>query len=556
MRSAALALLILSSARMAAAQQVLQLDGEQIRIQRDHFGVPHIFASSERALFYGNGYAIAQDRLWQMERYRRDGRGEMAEIDAKALARDRDVRKLGYTEAERQQRFDQLSAKHQLHIKSYIDGVNAWINEAIASRQLPEGYAQNQIKPAPFRVTDSIAISDLMSLRFGSGGGAELRNQRYLNKLKEKFGAEIGLQIFDDLMWQNDPASPTTIVENTRRQPASRSALAKSQRTLPGFAFSEASLVRAETTADFTEIRAYAEQNGLFSRWGSYAWAVAPSRSVSGNAVLVGGPQMGFATPQIAHEVHLSGAGLNIIGMGFAGIPGVLIGHNDHLAWTTTSGLTDMEDVLVEKINPANRYQYWFRGRWHDMERRTETIQVRDGKPEVIEVCRTVHGPVLEWDKEQPVAYSLKRAFRGKELETMRAITGFWTSRNLNEFAANAKLIWLSHNFFVATLEGDIGYCTVAVRRCARIVSIRVYQPPALERKSGKAFSRSSRFRSGSIQHKGTCATGTTSRWITGTTARLQSGAPSFASIESPSSSRHDANSASNRFATSRLTLD
>jgi penicillin amidase len=217
-------------------------------------------------------------------------------------------------------------------------------------------------------------------------------------------------------------------------------------------------LARAESTADLTEIRAYAERNGLFSRWGSYAWAVAPSRSASGNAILVGGPQMGFSTPQIAHEVHLSGAGLNIIGMGFAGIPGVLIGHNDSIAWTTTSGLTDMEDVFVEKLNPSNKHQYWFRGRWHDMECRTETIQVRDTKPEVIEVCRTVHGPMLEWDDKEPLAYSLKRVFRGKELETMRAIAGFWTSRNLNEFANDAKLIWLTHNFIVATQQGDIGY--------------------------------------------------------------------------------------------------
>ena len=459
MKPAAVALLgILASVQMAAAQQVLQLDGEQIRVQRDRFGVPHIFANSERALFFGNGYAIAQDRLWQMERYRRDGRGEMAEIDPKALARDRDVRKLGYTETERQQRFDQLTARHQLQIKAYIDGVNAWMTEAAASGRLPEGYSQNRIKPAPFRVTDSVATSDLMSQRFGSGGGAELRNQRYLNKLKNKFGAEASQQIFDDLMWQNDPASPTTIIESVSRQPWRRPTAAAKALPFPGLAFSEASLARAESTADLAEIREYAEHNGLFSRWGSYAWVVAPSRSASGNAVLVGGPQMGFSTPQIAHEVHLSGAGLNIIGMGFAGIPGVLIGHNDNIAWTTTSGLTDMEDVFVEKLNPSNKYQYWFQGRWHDMERRTETIQVRDGKPEIIEICRTVHGPILEWDDREPIAYSLKRAFRGKELETMRAIAGFWTARNLNEFAASAKLIWLTHNFFVATLQGDIGY--------------------------------------------------------------------------------------------------
>jgi len=458
MKSVAVALLILASVQIATGQQLLQLDGEEIRVQRDRFGVPHIFATSERALFYGNGYAVAQDRLWQMERYRRDGRGEMAEIDPKALARDRDVRKLGYTEAERQQRFDQLTAKHQLQIKAYIDGVNAWMTEAATTGKLPEGYTQNQIKLAPFRVTDSVAISELMSQRFGSGGGAELRNLRYLKKLKNKFGAETSQQIFDDLMWQNDPASPTTIIESASRRPANGPSVATQIQPVSGFALSEASLARAESTADLTRIRAYAEQNGLFSRWGSYAWVVAPSRSASGNATLVGGPQMGFATPQIAHEVHLSGAGLNIIGMGFAGIPGVLIGHNDHLAWTTTSGLTDMEDVFVEKLNPSNKYQYWFQGRWHEMERRIETIQVRDGKPEVIEVCRTVHGPVLEWDDKEPVAYSVRRAFRGKELETMRAITGFWTARNLNEFAAHARLIWLTHNFFVATLQGDIGY--------------------------------------------------------------------------------------------------
>ena len=96
------------------------------------------------------------------------------------------------------------------------------MTEAAASGKLPEGYSQNQIKPAPFRVTDSVATSDLMSQRFGSGGGAELRNQRYLNKLKNKFGAETSRQIFDDLMWQNDPASPTTIIESVSRRPARR----------------------------------------------------------------------------------------------------------------------------------------------------------------------------------------------------------------------------------------------------------------------------------------------------------------------------------------------
>src|SRR5262249_31756400 len=156
---------------------------------------------------------------------------------------------LGYTEAERRQRFDQLSARHRLQIQSYIDGVNAWMNEAAATGKLPEGYARNRIEPLSFRVTDSVAISDLMSQRFASGGGAELRNLRYLIKLRNKFGPEPRQQIFDDLFWQNDPASPTTISETASGFQSTKPFLAARVQFRPGSSFSEAALARAETTA-------------------------------------------------------------------------------------------------------------------------------------------------------------------------------------------------------------------------------------------------------------------------------------------------------------------
>jgi len=446
------------SAASAFAQVTLKLGEEEIKIVRDRFGVPHVAAATERGLFYGNGYAVAQDRLWQMERYRRDARGEMAELDAKALKRDRDTRTLGHTEAERQARFDALENQYKVAFLGYAEGVTAWMKEAAANGTLPEEFSKQNIKIVPWRATDSIAIGDMMAQRFGSGGGGELRNLRYLGKLEKKFGEETGLKIFNDLFWHNDPASPVTVPPGAA---APRNAPARSSgatNLFSGQNLSEQSLARAEARADLREIRAYAESEGLFSRWGSYAWAVSPGHTSTGNAMLVGGPQMGFSTPQIAHEIHLGGAGLNIIGMGFAGIPGVLIGHNNSLAWTTTSGVTDMEDVFVEKLNPANKYQYWFQGQWRDMEKRTETIRVRDGKEETVEICRTVHGPVIEWDDTQPIAYSLAAAFRNKETETLKAMYGFWRAATLQEFAASAKMIWLTHNFLVATTSGDIGY--------------------------------------------------------------------------------------------------
>src|SRR5262249_5090371 len=151
--------------------------------------------------------------------------------------------------------------------------------------------------------------------------------------------------------------------------------------------------------------------HNLPGKWGSYAWLISPGKSLSGNPVLVGGPQMGFSTPQIAHEIHYSSGDLNVIGMGFAGIPEVLIGHNDYLAWTTTSGLTDMVDIFAEKLNPQNKYQYMYKGQYRDMEKRVEVIKIKGEEPRQIEIYRTVHGPVTGWDDREGLAYSRAASF-------------------------------------------------------------------------------------------------------------------------------------------------
>jgi len=200
---------------------------------------------------------------------------------------------------------------------------------------------------------------------------------------------------------------------------------------------------------------------------GSYAWLVSPARSASGNALLLGGPQMGFSTPQIAHEIHLMAPGLNVIGMGFAGIPGVLIGHNEYLAWTTTSAIGDAIDIFAEKTDPANPHRYLYRGEWREMTRRLETIKVKGAEAVPYEIYSTVHGPVLEWDDKSNLAYSWCALWAGQELGTLEAIAGFNRAKNIAEFAAAAPKITTSHNFFCATVEGDIGfwYCGRYPRR-------------------------------------------------------------------------------------------
>jgi penicillin amidase len=453
----------------------LNVDGDTVTILRDSYGVPHVFASTRRGLFFGNGYAVAQDRLGQMELYRRTARGEMAElVGSSAVAADRETRLDGYTEAEREAQFARLSPEIKTVFTAYADGVNAYL-QALQSGQaaLPDQPANFPVKLNPtdlrlWRVTDTIAIGQMMARRFGGGEGGELRNMLLFTFLKNRYPKDA-YRLFNDLAWRNDPLSPTTIpAREDRRRWHGKTHWTDSQGRVIADAAQTRRLARlpfddpaARHAADILDQKArleLAERYGLMTKWGSYCFAVTASRSATGNAMLVGGPQMGFRTPQIAHEIHVSGAGIDCIGMGFAGIPGILIGHNRWLAWSTTTGVNDQTDIFVETLDPADPTRYRFNGEWRQMEKRVETIAVAGGAPVTLEVFRTVHGPVVQVDRAKNLAYSRKSSYWEQELGAFEGIFRFHTAKNAQEFGEACKLIATSHNFFCATQDGDIGF--------------------------------------------------------------------------------------------------
>jgi penicillin amidase len=461
----AVALILLTAAiALAAEEKVLNVDGETVKIIRDEFGVPHVFAETLRGLYFGNGYAIAQDRLVQMEKNRRAAKGTMAEIfGPSALKRDKQTRILGYTEDERRSQFEELDYELQVALESYADGVNAYIEECLKNGSLPKWFKEMGFVPDPWEVTDSVAIGQMMAQRFGGWDGEELRNLKILSYLKKRFGdKETARKIFDDILFLNDPESPTTVPPEESLKPDK----GKTPHEIPEnfkifweMSLEEGVIERAYSVAKALDALKFDKTHGVPTKWGSYAWVVSGSRTASGAPILVGGPQMGFGTPNIAHEIHLSGPYGNVVGMSFAGIPGVLIGHNDHLAWTTTSGIGDLADIYVERLDPNNKYRYFYNGRYREMDKRTELILVKgQEQPVEITVCRTIHGPVIEWDEANGIAYSKKASYWGKELDTFVAIYGFNKAQDIEEFAQYAEYITTSHNFLAATQDGDIGY--------------------------------------------------------------------------------------------------
>jgi penicillin amidase len=454
-------------------KETMTVDGQQLTIVRDDYGVPHVFADTERALYYGNGYAVAQDRLMQMEKYRRAGRGTLAEVFGKSFVEhDKDVRLNGYTEAELEAQFRSLPPRFQASLEAYADGVNAWAQQAKAEGKLPGMMTALGVEFAPWKVTDSVAIGAMMARRFGSGGGTQLMVLKLYKALQKKFGPEAD-GVFNDIAWVNDPDAPSTIPAGEGRvgeiiiprgvTPPMKRVAARLDDALLDSALEKADWARAHE--DFMRAA------GINAKWGSYCAVIGPKRSASGNAILLGGPQMGFETPQIAHEVHICGAGVDALGMGFAGVPGVLIGRNANVAWTTTTAVGPVEDIFVETLDSKDRYRYLHDGKYLDMDKRTETIKVRGEQPVEMEIYRTVHGPVIEWDEKAGVAYSHAMNYWMREMGVMNSIWGYNRAESIEDFARAAADCTTAHNWFCATQNGDIGfwYCGKVPRRSGAI---------------------------------------------------------------------------------------
>jgi penicillin amidase len=433
----------------------LNVNGGAVKIYRDDFGIPHIFAETNRGLFEAYGYAVAQDRLWQLELNRRAARGRLAEIFGPGTVNaDRAARVVGYTDAELDAQFATLTAEEQEIFDAYLGGINRYISEiALAPlTKLPFEFHALSFFPQPWTRRDSVAFGAFMVRRFGEIGGRELTNLAVLESLIGLHGPTNGFAIFNDVRWINDPDSPVTV-------PVS-GAFGKRQKPA-GLNNGQLQII-ADHKLDVSddEARAIWQSLGVPTKLGSYAWAVSAARSANGFAMLYGGPQMGFSVPEVLHEVQLNGGnGFNVAGMAFAGVPPVLIGRNEHVAWTSTTATGDNLDHYIETTCNAGAGPgsgYLFNGVCTAFEARVETINVRGASPVILPVLRSIHGPVV--GSSGINAITQKRAHWQRELESVHGFFGFDRARNVQQFEAAVKLIPTSHNFIYADKTGNIAY--------------------------------------------------------------------------------------------------
>lgn len=433
------------------------------KVERDTYGVAKVTAATFEEAQFLFGKTVAEDRLWQIETSRRVARGHSAELlGSSALPADKETLLTGYTDKEYDEMFAALPKKAQAAFTEYSRGVNEAITERKTAGTLPAGYAENQIQPEPWTVTDSMAIVVMLSRRFGTGGAGELRNLAMTLYLKTQPCKDKYLDVIDDMAWQNDPASIPTVRPD-------EDPLAKGHPEFPKFTRTQTEdqlakmpkvnlleLVPAIRAANGDESRLIAESVQAPFKTGSYCMVVSPSRSANGRALLLTAPQMGHSIPSIIHEIAISAPGINVAGIDVPGIPCVVIGNTPNFAWGLTTGVADIADIVYSTKSGDSSYLYGTETR--PIQKFKHTIKVKGRDPVEYEVSRTAEGPVIFESRTTNSIFSQKMSYWKKEVESWASLYDLYQATGADAIEKGVSQIAMNMNFFYATTAGDTGY--------------------------------------------------------------------------------------------------
>lgn len=438
----------------------IQTNKETIEVIRDDYGVPHVYAENVEGLYCGYGYVMAQDRLFQLEMFRRGNAGTVSELlGEQYLERDQLMRRDGYSDNDiivMIQKMDEFSIRV---LDNFTKGINKFISEANEhpDTKLSKEFHDLQMQPDTWNDIDVIRLF-LSSQMVFMDQEQEIINGGILSALVSKYGEEIGLRMFNDIFWINDSTSPPTSEQKIFKNGNGKAPKTLNKLQLPKGIDKVADGILARRKR--FEKRSKEIMNPLSI--GSYAVVVGSGKSASNHPLLLGGPQAGFTAPGFLYEVGLHGPDIDITGSSFIGYPFIMFGTTNEIAFTSTAGYGNMVDIFIEETDPDNSLKYKHHDEWLDMEERKETFHIKEvnGNVKKIEKLfyKTIHGPVIYFDNENNIAYSKAWTFRGTEVETWTSNLKTNWSKNEEEFMSTAQLGTLSLNRFCADKHGTISY--------------------------------------------------------------------------------------------------
>lgn len=425
----AVALCLPTVARAQAAPvETLGVPGlrAKVEVRRDRWGVPHIYAASQADLFFAQGYVAAQDRLFQMEMWRRQGEGRLAEVlGPAAVERDRFARLFTYR-GDMAREWAAYGADTRAIVTAFVAGVNAYI--AAAGDNLPPEFAMLGFKPEPWAIT--VPLARATGLSAVSNGSSEV--------LRAQLVSALGVERTEQLM----PSDPHRAID-----PAPGLDLSGiSSASLGGFgsAFADVAYNRIE---------------------GSNNWVVSGRKTATGKPILANDPHRVITNPAVRYLTHLVAPGWNVIGAGEPASPGVAIGHNDRIAFGLTVVGMDQQDVYVEQLGDCPGARAGSLGCYRSGARlvplitRTDTVRVKGEAPRALVLQFTRHGPVVSVDSARTRAFAIRSVHSEPGTASYLGSLALDRARTWAQFeAAMTKWLMPSENMIYADVDGNIGW--------------------------------------------------------------------------------------------------
>ena len=457
----------------------IQLDGlnAPINIYRDKMGIPHIYATTSHDLFFAEGYVHAQERFWQMDFYRHIGEGRTAEMFGKSsVDTDKFLTTLGWRKksAEEYQKFTDQS---KAILTAYADGVNAYLKDhngdAVSLEYSVLKLLSPDYKIEPWTPLNTLAWAKALAWDLRANIDDDIQRAILLKTLTPEQVKE---------MYPPYPSDHPVIVNHIGQ---GTSATAASQPV--AFDIPNETLASLQHNVSLLN----AVLGPLSDEVGSNSWAISGKLSATGKPLLANDPHLGIAMPSIWYQVDMhcmpksDECPYEFAGFSLAGAPGIVLGHNDRIAWGFTFSYEDVMDLFIEKVNPDNPNQYEVNGKWVDFETSKETINVVGSDPVKLTVRSTRHGPVISdvfgpladqphpGDKEfvpfreragiqLPEHYVIALSWAALQTgDPVEAVWGFSRAQNWDEFRTAASIFHTpGHNLTYADVDGNIGYQT------------------------------------------------------------------------------------------------
>ncbi|MDW0118019.1 penicillin acylase family protein [Sporosarcina thermotolerans] len=406
------------------------IDGERnvsfldndVEIVRDVNGVPHIEAGSDADLYRAQGYVQAQDRLFQMDLARRQASGRLSEVvGAAAVDTDKNFRTFSLRNAA-EASYDGYGDEAKKVLAWFAEGVNAFIEQAREEGKLPYEFKIFGYEPELWTPIDSLTIGKYMAYDLGGNWHSLAVRHWALNNFPEEQARELFVSY---------PDNAPSIIEANLKTPV-------------------------EVAGRFNSDLVPHEFNG------SNNWVVSGDKTASGRPLLSNDPHLGLNTPSIWYQMHLQSPEQNVGGVIFAGVPGIILGHNEDIAWGVTNVGPDVQDLYIEIPNPENPTQFRYDGKWEQAEVRDETIKVKGDNDVPFKVIVTRHGPIMSnilYKSEDPGALFSMQWTALEPTKELEAIIRMNKASNWETFEAALEDFHApAQNFVFAAKDGTIAY--------------------------------------------------------------------------------------------------